>query len=155
MNNNAKSDINQWLNDQTQENPPRDGFDGIMDVIHQTKRQKSFWVPATAAAVFAGLLLWLLPQVNNQHPDQLLQLTNKISMIEQVVRNEVINHSAPGSPIIEKIVSMENWLDQLDLNIAQTDDPNQKIEFLYAKLEILDDLVALHRKIKPPVNQVI
>ena len=70
-------------------------------------------------------------------------------MIEHVVRNEVVNHTAPGSPVLEKMVSMENWLDQLDLNIAQTDDTNQKLELLHAKLEILDDLVALHKKLKP------
>ena len=156
MNNNYKTDISGWLCSQTQENPPRDAFDGIMDKIHQSKRQRSFRLPAMAAAIFAGLLLWMLPQFNSKQSDQLQQLTNKISMIESVVRNEVINHSSPGSSVLEKMVSMENWLDQLDLNIAQTDDTNQKLELLHAKLEILDDLVALHKKIKPQTsNQII
>ncbi|TDR22671.1 hypothetical protein [Marinicella litoralis] len=149
MNNDYKTDINYWLNKQTQENPPRDAFDGIMDKIHQSKRQRSFRLPAMAAAVFAGILLWMLPQFNNSQSDQLQLLTRKISMIEHVVRNEVVNHTAPGSPVLEKMVSMENWLDQLDLNIAQTDDTNQKLELLHAKLEILDDLVALHKRLKP------
>ena len=156
MNNNHKTDINAWLNKQPFENPPRDAFDGIMDKIHQSKRHHSFRIPAIAAAIFAGILLWMLPQFNHTSTEQLQRLTNKISMIEHVVRNEVINHSAPGSPIIEKMISMENWLDQLDLNIAQTDDTNQKLEFLHAKLEILDDLMALHKKLKPQASlQVI
>jgi len=156
MHNKSKTDINLWLNKQSQLNPPRDGFDEIMDKIHQSKRQRSFRLPAIAAAILVGLLVWLLPQLNNDQTEQLQRLTNKISMIEQVVRNEVINHSAPGSPILEKMISMENWLDQLDQNIAQTNDTNQKLELLHAKLEILDDLVALHKRIKPiPNSQVI
>jgi CRISPR/Cas system CSM-associated protein Csm2 small subunit len=47
------------------------------------------------------------------------------------------------------MISMENWLDQLDENIAQTNDTGQKLELLHAKLEILDDLVALHKKYQP------
>jgi len=50
---------------------------------------------------------------------------------------------------------MENWLDQLDLNIAQTDETSQKLELLHAKLEILDDLVALHKQYKPQVHKQI
>lgn len=156
MNNEYKTDLNYWLNKQAQENPPHDAFDGIMDKIHQSKRQKSFRLPAIAAVIFAAILLWMVPQFNHKQADQLQQLTYKISMIEQVVRNEVINHSTPGSPIIEKMISMENWLDQLDLNIAQSNDTNHKLELLHAKLEILDDLVALHKKINPQTsNQVI
>ena len=149
MNTNYDEAIHNWLNKQTQENPPHDAFDAIMDAVHQQHRKRSFMLPAMAACLLAAVLLWMLPQQNNEQLKTLELLSNKVAMIEHVVRNEVINHSAPGSPILEKMVSMENWLDQLDMNIAQTDDPNQKIELLHAKLEILDDLVALHKKIKP------
>ncbi len=155
MNNAYDKKINKLLHEQPQVLPAKDGFDAIMDQVHQHQRQRSFMLPAIAAAVLAAVLLWQWPNPNNNQWQELDSLTEKISMIEQVVRNEVINHSVPGSQILEKMVSMENWLDQLDLNIAQTDEPSQKLELLYAKLEILDDLVALHRKIKPPVNQVI
>ncbi len=156
MNTNYETNINEWLNKQTQQNPPQDGFDAIMDAVHNKHRKRSFMLPAVAAAVLAAVLLWTLPQQKNQQLETLQVLSNKIAMIEHVVRNEVINHSAPGSPILEKMVSMENWLDQLDVNIAQTADPNQKIELMHAKLEILDDLVALHKKLKPQdTNKVI
>lgn len=149
MNKNYDTAINTWLNNQTQENPPRDAFDNIMDVVHQKHRNRSFMLPSIAAVLMAVMLLWMLPKQNNQQLETIQALTNKVAMIEHVVRNTVINHTAPGSPILEKMVSMENWLDQLDINIAQTDEPNQKIELLHAKLEILDDLVALHKKINP------
>ena len=155
MNKNYDTVINTWLNNQTQENPPRDAFDGIMDAVHQQHRKRSFMMPAIAAGLMAVMLLWMLPKQNSQQLEMLQVLTNKVAMIEHVVRNEVINHSTPGSPILEKMISMENWLDQLDLNIAQTDDPNQKIELLHAKLEILDDLVALHKKLNPQDNTQI
>lgn len=155
MNNTYKQQVHSWLNDQPQENPQVDTFDAIMDHIHTHKRKLSIRIPAITAILLAGILLWLIPQINNSQLKNLQQLTEKISLIEQVVRNEVIHHSEPGSPILEKMVSMENWLDQLDKNIAQTNDTNQKIELLHAKLEILDDLVALHRKYKPQYQQVI
>ncbi len=126
--------------------PPKDGFDAIMDQLHQHKRKTSMRLPLIAAAAMAGLMLWLIPQINNSQLNQLDQLTEKIAMIEQAVRSEVINHSAPGSQILEKMVSMETWLDQLDQNIAQTNDPNHKLKLLHAKLEVLDDLVALQKK---------
>ncbi len=159
--------INNYLNQQPQMLPAKDGFDAIMDQVHQQKRQRSFRIPAVAAAVLAAIMLWQLPnfknstdnpinnQFNTSQSQQLNLLTEKIAMLEYVVRSEVINHSAPGSPILEKMVSMENWLDQLDLNIAQTDETSQKLVLLHAKLEILDDLVALHKKYKPQEPQQI
>ena len=157
MNKDYDQEITKRLLEQPQLLPPRDGFDVIMDQVHQHQRQRSFRLPALAAAVLAAVLLWQWPQFNNNNDQlaELAQLTDKISLIEQVVRNEVINHSAPGSPILEKMVSMENWLDQLDINIAQTDNPSQKLELLHAKLEILDDLVALHKKYKPQDSQQV
>lgn len=149
MNKVYEKKLNVLLNEQPQMLPPNDQFDVIMDQVHQQKRQHSFRFPAIAAAVLAGIILWQLPQSNKAEQQQLQQLTEKISMIENVVRNEVINHSAPGSPILEQMISMENWLDQLDQNIAQTNETSQKLELLHAKLEILDDLVALHKKYKP------
>ena len=149
--------INSYLKQQPQMQPDKDGFDAIMDQLHKHKRHSSFRIPAVAAAVLAAIMLWQLPQMNHSTNNQLVNdqsgqldlLTEKIAMIEYVVRNEVINHSEPGSPILEKMISMENWLDQLDLNIAQTEETSQKLELLHAKLEILDDLVALHKKYKP------
>jgi uncharacterized membrane protein YhiD involved in acid resistance len=164
MNKAFNPSVNHYLNQQSQMLPPKDDFDVIMDQVHQQKRQRSFRMPAIAAAVLAAIMLWQLPQINNSTNNsdnndqaaQLALLTDKIAMIEYVVRNEVIRHSEPGSPILEKMISMENWLDQLDLNIAQTNETSQKIELLHAKLEILDDLVALHKKYKPPgQSQVI
>jgi len=149
MNNADHKKLNTWLNGLPQENPPTDAFDNIMDRVHQRNQARSYRLPAMAAVVMLGLLLWLLPRTDNNELEQLRLLTEKISMIEYVVRNEVINHSAPGSQLLEKMISMENWLDQLDENIAQTNDTSQKLELLHAKLEILDDLVALHKKVKP------
>ena len=148
MNNAYDAKIHKLLKEQPQMLPAKDGFDVIMDEVHQHQRQRSFRLPAIAAAVLAAVLLWQWPYTNNNQLQELDSLTDKIALIEQVVRNEVINHSVPGSQILEKMVSMENWLDQLDQNIAQTDDTNQKLELLHAKLEILDDLVALHKKYK-------
>ncbi len=148
MNNAYDAKINKLLLEQPQMLPAKDGFDAIMDEVHHHQRQRSFRLPALAAAVLAVVLLWQWPNSNNNQLQELNSLTDKIALIEQVVRNEVINHSVPGSQILEKMVSMENWLDQLDQNIAQTDDTNQKLELLHAKLEILDDLVALHKKYK-------
>jgi len=156
MNNACEERISQALRAEPQLLPPKDGFDAIMDQVHQHQRQRSFRLPAIAAAILAGVLLWQWPMTQNNNQDQALAaLTEKIAMIENVVRNEVINHSEPGSPILEKMVSMENWLDQLDQNIAQTDNPNQKLELLHAKLEILDDLVALQKKYRPSVRQSV
>ncbi len=154
MNKDYKPDIQQLLKQQPQLLPPEDGFDRIMDQVHQHKRTSSRRLPMVAAAAMAGLMLWLLPQINSSQVEgqQLALLTEKIAMIEQVVRSEVINHSAPGSQILEKMVSMETWLDQLDQNIAQTNDPNHKLKLLHAKLEVLDDLVALQKKYRSQHN---
>ncbi len=153
MNNKYEERLTQLLKEQPQMLPNQDGFDAIMDQVNQHQRSRSFRIPAIAAAILAAVLLWQLPKLTSNPTadqfEQLALLNEKIALIETVVRNEVINHSAPGSQILEKMVSMENWLDQLDENIAQTNDPNQKLELLHAKLEILDDLVALHKKYKP------
>ena len=153
MNNAYDNKIKHWLNDQPQLLPPRDGFDAIMDQLHDHKRKHSLRLPAIAAVLCLGLVLWLVSANTQQHEQQFKQLNDKVSLIEQVVRNEVINHSAPGSLLLEKMVSMENWLDQLDQNIAQTDDASQKLELLHAKLEILNDLVALHKKYQPQTDK--
>ena len=153
MNNAYDNKIKHWLNDQPQLLPPRDGFDAIMDQLHDHKRKHSLRLPAIAAVLCLGLVLWLVSANTQQHEQQFKQLNDKVSLIEQVVRNEVINHSAPGSLLLEKMVSMENWLDQLDQNIAQTDDASQKLELLHAKLEILNDLVALKRPSHNPINK--
>jgi len=155
MNNAYDNKIKHWLNDQPQLLPPRDGFDAIMDQLHDHKRKHSLRLPAIAAVLCLGLVLWLVSANTQQHEQQFKQLNDKVSLIEQVVRNEVINHSAPGSLLLEKMVSMENWLDQLDQNIAQTDDASQKLELLHAKLEILNDLVALHKKYQPQSDKQI
>lgn len=160
MNNKYDEQLNTMLKAQPQISPETDGFDTIMDQVHQHHKQRSFRLPAIAAALLAGIILWQLPQLSQTSTaDQLEQLAlinKKIAMIETVVRNEVIHHSSPGSQILEKMVSMENWLDQLDQNIAQTKNPSQKLELMHAKLEILDDLVALHKKYQPPnLNEVI
>ena len=157
MNNAYDEKISKLLREQPQVNPPKDGFDAIMDQVHQHQRQRSFRLPAMAAVFLAAVLIWQWPNnINNDDRlEELESLTHKVALIEQVVRNEVINHSAPGSQILEKMVSMENWLDQLDINIAQTDNPSQKLELLHAKLEILDDLVALHKKYKPQDQQQV
>ena len=155
MNNAYDNKIKHWLNDQPQLLPPRDGFDAIMDQLHDHKRKHSLRLPAIAAVLCLGLVLWLVSANTQQHEQQFKQLNDKVSLIEQVVRNEVINHSAPGSLLLEKMVSMENWLDQLDQNIAQTDDASQKLELLHAKLEILNDLVALHKKSQPQSDKQI
>ncbi len=155
MNNVYDNKIKDWLNDQPQLLPPRDGFDAIMDQLHDHKRKHSLRLPAIAAVLCLGLVLWLVSANTQQHEQQFKQLNDKVSLIEQVVRNEVINHSAPGSLLLEKMVSMENWLDQLDQNIAQTDDASQKLELLHAKLEILNDLVALHKKYQPQSDKQI
>lgn len=157
MNKNYSNSIENLLKEQPQMLPANDGFDVIMDQLHQQKRSRSFRFPAIAAAVLAAVLIWQMPKINsaqnlNEQFQQLNLLTEKIAKIETIVRNEVINHSAPGSQILEKMISMENWLDQLDKNIAQSDDPKQKLELLHAKLEILDDLVALQKKYKPQEN---
>lgn len=157
MNKKYNDGIEKLLKEQPQMLPDSDGFDVIMDQYHQQKRTHSFRVPAIAAAILAAVLLWQLPKINatqniNKQFQQLDLLTEKIAMIESVVRSDVINHSAPGSQILEKMVSMENWLDQLDENIAQSNDPRQKLELLHAKLEILDDIVALQKKYKPQNN---
>lgn len=155
MNNAYDNKIKHWLNDQPQLLPPRDGFDAIMDQLHDHKRKHSLRLPAIAAVLCLGLVLWLVSANTQQHEQQFKQLNDKVSLIEQVVRNEVINHSAPGSLLLEKMVSMENWLDQLDQNIAQTDDASQKLELLHAKLEILNDLVALQKKSQPQSDKQI
>ncbi|MFC3195481.1 hypothetical protein ACFODZ_14600 [Marinicella sediminis] len=155
MNKADHKDLNKWLNNQPQEIPPREAFDNIMDQVHQRNQSRSYRLPVLAAAVLVGLMLWLIPRNEHAQLQQLQLLTEKISMIEYVVRNEVINHSAPGSQLLEKMISMENWLDQLDENIAQTNDNSQKLDLLHAKLEILDDLVALHKKMKPSANQQV
>jgi len=153
MNKVYDSTISSELKKMPQMLPKKDGFDAIMDQVHQHKRRHSLRIPALAAVILAVFTFWQLTSTNQTHVNQLEQLnllTEKIAMIEYVVRNEVIKHSEPGSPILEKMVSMENWLDQLDQNITKTPDSSQKLELLHAKLEILNDLVALHKKYQPP-----
>jgi len=155
MNNAYDKHINTWLNSLTQESPPDDAFDHIMDKIHHKKRSKGVRLPAIAVAIIVCLTLWNITKTDNKQLENLQLLTNKITMIEQLVRNEVVNHSEPGSQVMEKMISMENWLDQLNQNIAQTDDTDQKIELLHAKLELLDALAALHIQYKPQASTQI
>ncbi len=165
MNINTEQDIQTWLHQQPQMTPKADGFGAIMEHINQQQNQRSFRLPAIAAIALAALLWWQLPQLSKtqnseqqlaQQTQQLALLTAKIARLEQVVRNEMVNHSAPGSHILETMVAMENWLDQLDLNIAQVNETGHKLELLHAKLKILGDLMALHTKQPtPPDTHII
>ena len=74
MNNADHKDLNAWLNAQPQENPPKDAFDNIMDRVHQRNQVRSYRLPAIAAVVMLGLLLWLLPRTENHQQLEQLQL---------------------------------------------------------------------------------
>lgn len=149
MNNKDKLDLQQYLQQQPElKSPP--AFDLIMEQLQQRQKSHRLKQFALTACVIFGILL-ILTQVQQptwQSPDttlQIEQLTVKVELLEQVVRTQIIQHSEPGSPIIDKIVSMENWLDHLSEDIESSDNPNRKIELLHAKLEILSDLMTLHQ----------
>lgn len=151
MSNNNKADLQQYLKQQPELKPPQ-AFDLIMEQLHQRQKSHRFKQFALAACVMFGIFLTLtLTQVQQptlQSPNtirQIKQLTVKVELLEQMVRTQIIRHSEPGSPIIDKIVSMENWLDQLSEDIENSDQANRKIELLHAKLEILSDLMTLHQ----------
>lgn len=151
MNKNNQNKINQLLNEQVQMDPPKDMFGDIMDQVHaRHKSRYLLLIPAIAVSMLMifGLVMFKNTGGSLQGSD-LFRLEQKIAQIETYVLNDYVRHSGPGSEVLEKMVSMENWLDQLNRSIADATDNDQKLELMHAKLDILGDLVALQRKLRP------
>ena len=74
------------------------------------------------------------------------------SKLEQLNKKKIGSKKIIPSDILEKMVSMENWLVQLNTNIAQSTDEQQTLALLNAKLEVLDDLAALQKRLMLPIE---
>ncbi len=151
MTSNKTIDVTTALNQADLMAPDEERFDAIMDHMQLHKQRQQWWLPMAAMFVLFAATWLLVPAVELEtHNDkQLVQLIDKVNMIELAVLNQSINHSEPGSEVLEKMVSIENWLVQLNTNIAQSTDEQQTLALLNAKLEVLDDLAALQKKFKP------
>ncbi|WP_154223503.1 hypothetical protein [Marinicella rhabdoformis] len=137
--------------------PDIEQFDQIMDQLHHAKKKQQWWLPMAAMFVlFVSVWMLLPPLVTESNKttvnDQMAQLIKKVNLIELAVLSQSVKHSEPGSDILEKMVSIENWLVQLNTNIAQSTDEQQTLALLNAKLEVLDDLAALQKKLMPPIE---
>ncbi len=152
MNNNTAIDVKKHLKQVDLMEPEVDRFDAIMDDLATEKRKRSLWMPMAAMFVLVVGAWLLLPEVETQGQDPMVELINKVNKIEMAVLSQSIKHSEPGSEVLEKMISMENWLVQLNTNIAQSESEQQTLALINAKLEVLDDLVALQNKFKQPVN---
>ena len=158
MINNKTIDVAAVLKQAPVMSPDEERFDQIMDQLHQERKKQQWWLPMAAMfALFVGAWVLVPPLVTDTlqpaDTDQMAQLIDKVNMIELAVLSQSVNHSEPGSDILEKMVSMENWLVQLNTNIAQSTDEQQTLALLNAKLEVLDDLAALQNKLTPQSKQ--
>lgn len=150
--NNTSIDVKKQLQQVELMEPETDRFDAIMDDLAAEKRKRNVLRPMAAMFVLVVGAWLLLPQVEPQGQDPMAELINKVNKIEMAVLSQSIKHSEPGSEVLEKMISMENWLVQLNTNIAQSESEQQTLALINAKLEVLDDLVALQNKFKQPVN---
>ena len=161
MTNSKTIDVTSVLNQAPLMVPDEERFDEVMDHFHQARKKQQWWLPMAAMFVLFVCAWVLIPPLATEAIDttepivaeQMLQLIDKVNMIELAVLSQSVNHSEPGSEILEKMVSMENWLVQLNTNIAQSTDEQQTLALLNAKLEVLDDLAALQNKLTPQSEQ--
>ena len=150
---NVIDDVGAQLRALPLETPPVDVFDQVMQSVEaqQSKmhaRAFRWGTWAIAASVLLSALLvvsmWRNPVMDEQQ--QLQQLMAKVDHIESLVMNNLITHSAPGSELLEKIVSIEGLLEQLNAEIAISESPQRKMKLMHAKLDVLGDLAALQMK---------
>lgn len=158
MTNNETIDVNLKLKRAPIMSPDEDRFDEIMDAMMAAKKSQNWWTPMAAMFVlFVGAWMLVPPMAlhdgEHEMSDQMIKLIDKVNMIELAVLSQSVNHSEPGSDILEKMVSMENWLVQLNTNISQSTDEQQTLALLNAKLEVLDDLAALQKMLSPEFDQ--
>jgi len=133
--------------------PPIDVFEQVMQTVEaqqpQMGKKAHRWAAwAVAASVLISALvvvaMWRNPVINEHQ--QLQELMTKVDHIESLVMNNLITHSEPGSALLEKIVSIEGLLEQLNAEIAVSESPQRKMKLMHAKLDVLGDLAALHMK---------
>ncbi len=144
-----ESDISGALRALPVETPTHDAFDAIMQRHRRAHGRHWIWGVSAAATVLLGVVLsWHISRQNGVQQDELERLMARVENIETLLAASVPRHSDPGSELLEKMVSLESWLDQIDRDIARSDDGGQKMELLHAKLDLLGDLLALQQKVK-------
>ncbi|WP_395375063.1 hypothetical protein [Marinicella sp. W31] len=150
---NVIDDVGTQLRALPLETPPVDVFEQVMENVEaqQSKmhgRAHKWGAWAIAASVLLSALLvvsmWRNPVIDEQQ--QLQELMTKVDHIESLVMNNLITHSEPGSELLEKIVSIEGLLEQLNAEIAISESPQRKMKLMHAKLDVLGDLAALQMK---------
>ncbi len=149
MVNSDMNEISQTLQSSVLLDPPEERFDAIMDDLAHERRKHNLWLPMAAMMILMVGAWLLFPQIQPSSDGQMDLLIKKVNTIEMAVLSQSVKHSGPGSELLEKMISMENWLVQLNTNIAQSTDEQQTLALLNAKLDVLDDLVALQNKMKP------
>lgn len=130
--------------------PPRDLFADIQSGIHiKEKKSRSKWLGS--ASVAAVLMLSYVFVIQNQkmaEKDNLIeQLVEKTMQLEQLLAQEELYQSDPGSVITERIINMEAWIAKLDTDIKSTKDKNKKSKLMAAKIGLLKDIVQLQKKV--------
>ena len=133
-----------------QQAPPEDVFEQVLERVQAQQPQKPVkamrwggWAMAASVLLSAVIAVsfWRNP-VMDEH-QQLQQLMTKVDHIESMVMRNLISHSEPGSELLEKIVSIEGLLEQLNAEIHMSDSTQQKMKLMHAKLDVLGDLAAL------------
>lgn len=139
------------LKELSQQQPPEDVFEVVMgSVSFEIKANKpgSGWLLAASVAVLGIVFMLLNFSVSRDESlKNFEQLTEKVARIENMVMNNLIVHSEPGSELLEKIVSIESLLEQLNREIDNADNQEQKVKLMHAKLDVLGDLAALHMRV--------
>jgi hypothetical protein len=151
------------LDDQLRKLPqvemPKDLFSNIQKGLeHHTfaKRHKFMTFASIAAVLMLSVLFFQQKQIMDDKDYMIQELVKRTLQLEQLLAIESPTASDPGSVITEKIVNLENYLAQLDINIKKTKDKQMLAKLMLTKVDLLNNLVHLQRTLneKPDFQKV-
>ena len=157
--NETYNDLDVQLRALPQVTMPKDVFSHIKNGLeHQTfaKRHKLITFSSIAAVLMMSVLFFQQKQILDDKDVMIEELVKRTVQLEQLIAIESPTASDPGSVITEKIVNLENYLAQLDINIRNTKDRQKLSKLMVAKVDLLNNLVNLQRTLneKPDFQKV-
>ena len=157
--NKTYNDLGEQLRAMPHVKMPEDIFSNIQSgLVNQTfaKRHKFMTFASIAAVLMMSVLFFQQKQILDDKDTMIQELVKRTVQLEQLLAIESPIASDPGSVITEKIVNLENYLAQLDINIQNTKNRQQLSKLMLTKVDLLNNLVQLQRTLneKPDFQKV-
>jgi hypothetical protein len=157
--NNSYNDLEEQLRAMPLVKTPEDVFANIQNGLqHKTfvKRHKYMTFASIAAVLLMSVLFFQQKQILDDKDSMIEELVKRTVQLEQLLAVESPTASDPGSVITEKIVNLEIYLAQLDINIQNTKNKQQLSKLMLTKVDLLNNLVQLQRTLneKPDFQKV-